>query len=216
MSVNVSVWSNVAVAVQSALAAALTISGITKANPGVVTYVGADPSNGDYVKLSAVGMYQVDARVFRVASVNAGANTFELEGENTTSYDTFTSGTFEVITFGTSLATATNVSASGGDFDFIDITTIHDNVKKQIPGIASPAVFNFENIWDVADAGLIALKAASDAKAQRAVRFTFANSAKVVFLGYIGATLLPTGSAQDKVTTPCVVTMFGRPTAYAT
>ena len=49
-----------------------------------------------------------------------------------------------------------------------------------------------------------------------AVRFTFANSQKVLFTGYVGATLLPVGNALDKVTTSVVVTMFGRPTVYAT
>ena len=116
---------------------------------------------------------------------------------------------------GTSLTTATSVTASGGDFSFIDTTTIHDSVAKQVPGLASAAVFTFENIWDVSDAGLLALKAASDAQAQKAIRFTFANGQKVVFNGYVGATLLPTGSAQDKVVTSVVVTMYGRPTTYA-
>lgn len=212
----VSLWSNVAIAIQSALAAALTISGITKASPGVVTYVGADPSNGDYIKLTVQGMHQLNERVFRVANVNAGSNTLELEGENTTLYDTFTSGSLEVVTFGTTLATSTGLSASGGDFEFIDTTTIHDSVRKQVPGAAAAAVYSFENIWDPADAGLAALKSASDNKAQRCVRFTFANGAKVVFNGYIGATLLPVGSAQEKVTTPVVITMNGRPTAYST
>jgi hypothetical protein len=142
-------------------------------------------------------------------------NTFELEGIDTTLFDTFTSGTAEAITFGTSLATATNVSASGGDFDFIDVTTIHDNVKKQIPGLANPSTFSFDNIWDVTDAGLVALKAASDSQAKRAVRFTFANGQKLYFTGYIGATLLPTGSAQEVVKTSVVVTMFGKPTVYS-
>lgn len=88
-------------------------------------------------------------------------------------------------------------------------------MRKQIPGVASPAVYSFESIWDVADAGLTALKVASDNKAQRAVRFTFSNGQKVYFTGYVGATLLPVGAAQDKVTTPIVVTMFGRPTTYS-
>lgn len=212
----VSLWSKVAVAVQSALAAAVTINSISKANPGVVGYTGTDPANGDIVLLAAQGMHQVDARLFRVAGVDVTLNTFQLEGENTTDYDTFSSGSFQVVTFGTTLATATGLNASGGDFEFIDTTTIHDSVRKQIPGVASPAVFNFESIWDVADAGLVALKAASDNKAQRAVRITFANGQKVYFTGYIGATLLPVGSAQDKVTTPIAITMFGRPTTYAT
>lgn len=212
----VSTWSNVGVTMQSALATALTITAISKASPGVVSYTGTDPANGDFVKLLVQGMYQVNERVFRVANVNTGSNTFELEGENTTSYDTFSSGTAEVITFGTTLATATGLSASGGDFNFIDTTTIHDNVAKQIPGLASAIVYNFENLWDPADAGLAALKAASDTKAQRAIKIAFANGYKVVFLGYVGATLLPVGSAQDKVTTPVAITMNGRPTAYTT
>lgn len=213
---NVSLWSNVAVAIQSALGTAQTITDITKASPGVATYSGGDTlANGDLVVLTAQGMHQVDSRVIRVANVSTGANTFELEGENTSDYDTFSSGSFEEITFGTTLAVATGLSASGGDFEFIDITTIHDTVRKQIPGAASPSVFTFECIWDVADAGLVALKAASDNKAKRAIRFTFANGQKLYFTGYIGCTLLPTGSAQDKVTTQVVITMFGRPTVYS-
>lgn len=209
-------WSGVAVAVQSALATAVTINGITKASPGVVSYTGTDPVNGDYVVMNVVGMNQVNGRVFRVANVNGAGNTFELEGENTTLYDTFTSGTFEVITFGVTASTFTGVTASGGDFDFIDTTTIHENVRTQIPGTASAASYTFESIWDPADAGLAALKVASDNQAQRAIRLTFPNGYKLVATGYIGATLLPTGSAQDKVVTSVVATLFGRPTLYTT
>lgn len=216
MSATVSLWTAVAIAVQSALATALTITGITKANPGVVTYTGTDPANGDYILLTVQGMSQLDGRIFRVANENTGANTLELEGENTTSYDTFTSGTAEVITFGTTLSTLVDLSASGGDFDFIDITTIHDTVKKQIPGAANPATYSFGSIWDVGDAGLVALKSASDNKARRCLKITFANSYKLLFSGYIGCTLLPIGNAQDKVTTNVVITMFGRPTTYST
>jgi len=214
---NVTKWSSVAVAVQSALAAAITISAVTKASPGVATYTGAtNPTNGDYIVMTASGMSQINGRVFRVANVNTGGKTFELEGENTTSYDTFSSGSFQIITFGTTMTTATGLSASGGDYDFIDTTTIHDNVRTQIPGLASPAVYTFESIWDAADTALIALKTASDAQAQRAVKFTFANAQKLVFNGYIGATLLPAGNAQDKVTTQVAITMFGRPTILST
>lgn len=212
----VSVWSNVAIAVQSALSALQVISGITKANPGVATYVGADPANGNYVKVAAVGMSQVNGRVFRVAAVDTVGNTFELEGEDTTAYGTFVSGGLEIITFGTTLATATTVSGSGGDFSMIDTTTIHEDVRSEMPGVANPMTYSFDNIWDTADAGLAALLAASAVKAQRAVRITFANARKVLFCGYIGATLMPGGSAQDKVTTPVVITMYGRPTYYTT
>lgn len=214
---NVSLWTKVLVDVESTAAAAVTISSITKANPAVVSFNGALPSDGAYVRINATGMSQVDGRVFRVDNGASGSpDTFELEGCDSTLFDDFSAGTFEVITYGTSMTTATGLSASGGDFDFIDVTTIHDNIRKQVPGVASPAVYTFESLWDVADGALQAFKTASDNQTLRAVRFTFANGQKVVFNGYIGASLLPVGNAQDKVTTSVVVTMFGRPTIYAT
>jgi hypothetical protein len=212
---SVTTWSNVAVAIESSATATQTVSAITRASPGVASYTGTDPANGAFVRLAAQGMSQVDGRVFRIAGVNTSADTFQLEGENTTNYGVYSSGTFQVITFGTTMSTARGLSASGGDFSFIDVTTIHDNVAKQVPGVASAATYTFESIWSPADSGLIALKAASDAQAQRAIRFTFANGSIVVFNGFIGATLLPVGNAQDLVTTQVVVTMFGRPTVYA-
>lgn len=207
-------WSNVAVAMQSALAAADTISAITKANPGVVTATAHGMNNGDYVYLSVQGMYQLNERVVRIA--NKTTDTFELEGVDTTSFDTFTSGTAEAITFGTSISTATTVSNSGGGFDFIDTTTIHGNAKTQIPGLPNALSYSMDHLWDPADAGQIALKAASDAQARRAFKFTFGTGGKImVFAGYVGFDGAPGGSAQDKAVTPSTITSNGRPTYYA-
>jgi len=213
---NVSLWQNVQVAVGT-FGTAQAVSAVTKANPGVATYVGLDPANGDYLYYSSIaGMYQLDEKVVRVANVNSGGNTLELEAVNTSSYDVFVSGNLQPVTFGTSLQVVLDFNASGGDFEQIDITTIHDVVRKQIPGAANPIVYNGTCIWDTADAGFVALKAASEIKAKRALRFSFANNQKAVFTGYIGFTGLPTGQAQGRVETPVVITMFGTPTYYAT
>ena len=80
---SIKTWSNVQVAIQSALGTALTVSAISKASPGVVTYTGTDPSNGDYHLLEVQGMTQINNRVVRVANVNGGSNTYEAEGINT-------------------------------------------------------------------------------------------------------------------------------------
>lgn len=71
-----------------------SITGITKANPAVVTYSGADNfANGDRIIITGVvGMTELNGREFEVASVNTGANTFQLLGVNSTSYGTYTSG----------------------------------------------------------------------------------------------------------------------------
>jgi hypothetical protein len=207
-------WSNVAIAMQSALAATKTITAITKANPGVVSSTAHGYANGNYVLLSVTGMWQVDGKVVRVA--NQSANAFDLEGVDTTLYDTFVTGTAALITFGTNITTATTMSGSGGTFGFIDTTTIHGNVKTQIPGTADPQTYTFDNLWDIADTGQIAMKSASDSQAQRAFRFTFGTGGKIMcFAGYVGYTGAPGGSAQDKVTASAVITAFGTPTYYA-
>ena len=210
----ISKWANVAVSVQSALAATKTITAITKASPGVVSSTTHGYSNGDYVLLTVQGMYQVNYRVFRVSSV--AADSFALEGEDSTNYGTFVSGTAQKITFGTSLATLTSINASGGDFDFIDTTTIHDNIKTQVPGLPNPATYNFDSFWDPSDAGLVALKSASDSQAQRAILFAFANGQKFTFNAYVGCSLSPTGSAQDLIKTSVVFTALGGPKSYST
>jgi len=208
------VWKNVAVAMQSALAAAKTISAITKASPGVATSAAHGYSNGDIVFLTISGMYQLNDKPVRVANVTA--NTFELEGIDTTLFDTFSSGTAEKVTLGTSITTATTVSSSGGNFDFIDSTTIHANSKSQLPGLPEATTFTMDHIWDVTDTGLLALKSASDNQAKRVFQFTFGTGGKkMLFAGYVGCSLLPGGAAQQLVTTPSVITMNGTPTYYA-
>jgi len=67
------------------------ITAITRANPAVVTSSSHGFSNGDHVWInSVVGMTRLNGRRFVVA--NQTTNTFELTGENSTSYDAYASG----------------------------------------------------------------------------------------------------------------------------
>lgn len=67
------------------------ITGITQANPAVVTSAAHGFSNGDEVEINSVaGMTELNGRRFTVA--NVAANTFQLENENSTSYTAYSSG----------------------------------------------------------------------------------------------------------------------------
>jgi hypothetical protein len=210
-------WSNVAIGMQSAIAAGKTITGITQASGGgVVSCTTNGYSNGDYVLITGVlGMYQVNGRVVRVSS--QAADQFTMEGVDTSGFDAYVSGgEAQKITFGNAITTATSMSSAGGTFSFIDTTTIHQNYKSQIPGLGDPISYTFDNLWDAADAGQIAMKTASDSQAQLAFKFTFGSGGPImVFTGYVGFTGSPGGNAQDKVTTSAVITAFGSPTYYA-
>lgn len=79
----------------------LVITGISAANPGVVTYTGTDPSNGQQGIITgltgALAPY-LNGRRFTVANVDGGANTFELSGFSTAALPAWTAGgSFAVI-----------------------------------------------------------------------------------------------------------------------
>jgi len=208
------IWKNVAVSMQSAIGSALPITALTNADPGVATSASHGLSDTNIVLIESSGMWQVNDKVVRVD--NKTADTFELEGVDTSDFDTFSSGNAYLLTFGTSITTATTISSSGGDFDMIDITTIHVNQKLEQPGLPSAISFSMEHIWDPTDTGQIALKAAADTQAKTAFKFTFGTGGKILyFVGYVGFSGLPGGNAQDKVTTQGVITINGTPTYYA-
>src|SRR6185503_13906629 len=50
------------------LEASQSITGITKANPGVVNYAGADPTNGDWMYLVTSGMTELNGRTVIAAN----------------------------------------------------------------------------------------------------------------------------------------------------
>jgi len=71
--------------------ATTAITGITQANPAVVTAASHGLSNGDRVFITSVaGMSQVNNLEFTVA--NATTNTFELSGIDSTGFDAYSSG----------------------------------------------------------------------------------------------------------------------------
>lgn len=210
---NINVWSKVAVAVQTALAASKAITAITKASPAVATSTAHGYTVGDYLLLKVNGMRQLDYRVVRVSA--ADTNTFTLEGVDSTSFDTFVSGTAEEVTFGANASTFQDVSASGGEAATIAISTIHDDQDFEIPGNRSPIVFSFGSLWDPADAALLALKGFDDIKTPGCVLLTFATGAKVLMAAYVSAGLAPTGSSGQPVTTPVSLRLRGRLTTYA-
>lgn len=205
-------WVNVAIAMQSTVGPDITITAISKASEGVVTATNT-LVNGEFVVMSVQGMYQLNNRVARVKAVSGTG--FTLEGIDTTGFDVFASGSAKKVTLGTMISTVTTVTPSGGEMGYVDTTTIHNAVRTQIPGTPSPIGYSLDNIWDVSDPGLIALKAACDAQSERAFKFTFGtNGSIMVFYGQVSANLSPEGQAHGLVTTKSSMTASALPTFY--
>lgn len=214
MAQNINIWSKVGVDVQTALGTAKTITAITKANPAEATSAAHGLADGDLVLLKITGMRQLNYRVARIA--NSDTNTFELEGIDSTLFDTFVSGTAEEITFGATAATFVDVTPSGGEAAPAPVSTIHEDQDFEIPGNRTPQVMAFNSLWDVTDPALVALAGFDNSKSICAVALRFATGNKVYFAAYPSANLAPAGSAGQVVTTPVTLRVRSRLQYYAT
>ena len=111
----------------------LTITAITQAAPGKITYVGTDPANGDTFYLAGIGgMTQLNGRYVRINNVNAGAKTFELRDLNnvdinTTSYGAYTLG-----------GTASRVYTIATPYDEADLFNLHITQSADVLTIVHP------------------------------------------------------------------------------
>lgn len=207
-------WSDVQVKVGATHATALVITAITQANPAVVTYTGTDPANGDYVILDVAGMVELTKRVFRVANVNAGGNTLELEGEDSTTYGAFTSGTATPVASFQQMTNAQDINASGGDPEFADVTTIHNKIRRRVPTVFSPSSYQFGCLFDASDAAMLRLIALTKSRTPEAIVFEFSNGAQFAFYAYVAASGAPTGAAQEVVKTNVSMESQGLPNVY--
>ena len=195
--------------IQTAIGAAQVVSGITKANPGVVSYAGIDPANSDYLALTDMrGMTELSDAVVKVANVNGAGNTFELEDQNTTTFTTFVSGNLKPITFGSEFEAATGFSFSGGDPKFQTYMLLRDKQELEIPVGYNKAGATINSIWDPQDSGLSAVRAAARTSQKLAMKILFPDGLEMLFFGYIGASGLPNAqNAQSIMETTVSISM---------
>lgn len=125
-------------AVGSTRAAALPITGIARANPAVVTYTGTDPTNGTPIYISGVvGMPEVNGKWYIAVNVNAGSNTLELKGVDSTGYGAWVSGgTAEAAVFANWCELKDGISIDGGQSDEYEVTDHCSDGKQYETGLA--------------------------------------------------------------------------------
>lgn len=174
---------NVRVEIAATYAAAITISAISKANPGVATSTAHALTNGMCGYFS--GLTEMVELEGQAASVNAPAtDTFALEGIDTTDYGTF-SGTaqFSPVATWVTLSTATGYQIAGGEADQIDKTTLLDKIKQMDVGMLSAQTINFDALSDPQLAASALVDAAALSGTPILGRITFPNGERRLFRG---------------------------------
>jgi len=172
--------------VSTAEAAADTITGISAANPGVVTAASHGIADGAIVRITGVlGMLQVNNRALVVD--NPAANTFELKGEDTSVHTPYASG-------GQAFAqTMTEVSycrvlgpGFNGEAPDVDVSHLRSLENETLLGMNDPGTLDLQ-LWypSVVDTSHARLRALKRSGAAAAFSITLASGQIAAFMASV-------------------------------
>lgn len=206
---------NAVVQIQTALAAAKTITAISKVAEAVITGT-HDFSIGDYILIEAVGgMTQISNRVVRVKSVSTTVS-FVAEGLDSSNFTTYTSGgTSKKITFGASFDNITQLDLPDGAPDEVDVTTIHDDEKQIEFGHESAQKGTLALIANPLATAVVEVQTASKALARRAFLVTLASGQKSLFNAYCAGGSGFSGGVGAAGTAQISLTLRNKPQWFA-
>lgn len=204
------------VSLATTYASAITITAVTNANPGVASATAHGLANGDLVYVVS-GWSNLNNRIVRVAS--SAANTFALEGIDTSSTTLYPAGsgtgTVTKISAFTQVTQIMGFTTSGGDQQFANYSFLEQNFETQIPTIFSAQSISIDIADDPTLAGYIALKAASDARATRALKLAMPDGSFVLYQGYVSFNETPTLNKGQVMQVKATFSLQSRPVRYA-
>lgn len=190
-----------------ALAAGKVITGITKANPAVVTCPSHGFSDGDVIVITGVaGMQQVNNRAFIVDGVShspsTGANAFQLKGVDSTNYTAFSSsspetGTAEKATM-VAVGEVTSIPEMGGtEPNEIDVSHLQSIATEKLAGIPRQANVSF-NVWfDLATSMHSSLLLANEDLEDRVFKFSNPTAWNMSIVAQVGGVRVTAGDVNS-------------------
>jgi hypothetical protein len=165
------------VEIAATFAAAVTVTAVTKANPGVATAAAhGQPNNTVGYFNNVAGMVQLEKQACRVK--NQTASTFELQGLNTTQYSDFVSGSFIPVATWQTLSEATSYRFGGGSAEKLNATRLIDIVTQEELGNLPADALNMALLaQDTPSAAMLLFESAVQTQGLCIVRITLGNGA---------------------------------------
>jgi len=168
--------------VASTFAAAKTVTAVTNASEAVVSSTAHGYSNGDFVE-STSGWGRLNKRAFKVKSVTA--DTFVLEGADTTNTEFFPvgtgTGTVRKVTAWTQITSIMNPQSSGGDPKTVAYKFIDSDVEYSINDGFSAVNYTLDMDADaIGTAGYTALKSLTDVQTDTILKVVLRSGAMVL------------------------------------
>lgn len=204
------------VSMQTAVGTSKTVSAVTNASPAVCTSTAHGLTNGTLVAVTS-GWGRLNNRVFRIANVST--NAFDLEGLDSSSTTLYPAGSgigsvLPITTF-TQITQILDFTTSGGEQQFTTFSFLEQDFETQAPTVTSAQSISIGIGDDPALAGYIALKAAGEQRAVRALRMTLPDSSFILYYGYVSFNETPTVTKGEVMQVSASFSLLSRPVRYA-
>jgi hypothetical protein len=191
------------------------ITAVTNASPAVASAAAHGYANGALLEVKS-GWNRINDTIIRVSASAAG--TFALEGVDATNAQFYPpgtgTGTVRAITGFTQVGQILEFSTSGGEQQFATYSFLEEDFERQLPSITSAQSITMSIADDTSLAGYIALKAASEARTNRALRLTLKNGDVLLYNGILSLNETPSLTKGSVMAVSCSFSLQGRPTRY--
>ena len=198
-------------------AAPLNFTAATNASPCALAVSGSTIVAGDYVEVSS-GWGLLDKRLVR-AGAGTSATSIVLEGIDTTDTTKYPAGagigSVRKVTAWTQITQVRSISASGGQQQYADVTSIVDVVTRQIPTVRGAVEMTVDVFDDPSLAWYSDVMKADDARSPYGMILAFPNGSKTVANAYWSLMRVPTMAQNEALMTQISLSYAAEPVRYA-
>lgn len=202
-------------AIATVYSAAKVVTAITNANPAVATSTAHGLANGDIVVITS-GWNRLQDRAVRVANVTA--NTFDLEGINTTNTTTYPAGSgagsVKLANTFVQIPQILGTATEGGEQQFTTYQFLENDFETRIPTKKSAKGLTLTIGDDPTLPGYIEMAKANDDRVQRVIRFSLPGGSFIYYNGYVTVDETPS-TTQDEIMSVQGSISFNTATRYA-
>lgn len=194
----------------------VTVTSISNANPAVVTAAGHGLVEGDIVVLTT-GWLKLSGRGFRVGA-SADADTFELEGIDTTSTTRYPSGVsagiVKKVATWVNIPQITEVASSGGEQQFYQFGFLEEDEDRQIPTTKSPSTLTLTVADDPDQPFVPVVELADELKEERLQRLNLVNNDIIIYNSIASISNTPSLTRNQLMVRTITLAQQGRVTRY--
>lgn len=207
---------NIAYAIASAYAAAISVSAASNASECVLTTATNTYASGDYLEFTS-GWSKANGRVFRAKA--ASGTSVTLEGFDTTDASQFPAGagvgSLRKITSWQSIVKVLACDPSGGDPKYATANYLDSDTEVSIPDGFSAITYNISIEDDPAQPHNAVLRTASNGAKPIALKMVLPNGAILLYSGLCGFNENPTMSKGQVMAVKAGFAISGKVVRYA-